>query len=89
MHGLARKTFDWWAWRLGRECRSTEPEQEGGRFLPVEVAALPTTAAAPDAVPPEPEDDRIEITLPDGLAVRVGRDFDAAALRRVLTVLGR
>ena len=33
--------------------------------------------------------DRIEIALPDGLVVRVGSGFDAAALRRVLGVLGR
>ena len=34
-------------------------------------------------------DERIEIALPGGVAVRVGSGFDAAALHRVLTVLGR
>ncbi|MBB5695967.1 hypothetical protein [Muricoccus pecuniae] len=34
-------------------------------------------------------DPRIEIALPDGTLVRVGADVDAAALRRVLSVLRR
>jgi hypothetical protein len=34
-------------------------------------------------------DTRIEIALPDGVTVRVGRGIDGAALRRVLTALGR
>jgi hypothetical protein len=43
------------------------------------------TAPAVTAV----EDKRVEIVLPDGVLVRVGAGFDAAALHRVLTVLGR
>ena len=43
--------------------------------------------AGPKAV--DPVDQRIEIALPGGVAVRVGRGFDAEALHRVLTVLGR
>ena len=32
---------------------------------------------------------RIEIALPDGVRVRVGRGVDGEALRRVLAALGR
>jgi hypothetical protein len=57
--------------------------------VPVEVAEAPAADAADDDAKPAPGDDRIEIALPDGLLVRVGAGFDAAALRRVLEVLGR
>ena len=95
--GLSPKTFGWWVWRLSR------PESEVGRFVPVTVAAEPVgaiaAAAASAGEAPEPAPvgrcelamilDQIEIALPDGLVVRVGAGFDAAALRRVLGVLGR
>src|SRR4051812_4955322 len=42
-----------------------------------------------DVAYPEGDDARIEIALPDGVRVRVGRDVDGAALRRVLAALGR
>ena len=57
----------------------------GPRFLPVELSEA--ALAGPKAV--DPVDQRIEIALPGGVAVRVGRGFDAEALHRVLTVLGR
>ena len=96
--GLSPKTFGWWVWRLSR------PESEVGRFVSVTVAAAEPVgtiadAAASDGEAPEPAPvgrcesamilDGIEIALPDGLVVRVGAGFDAAALRRVLGVLGR
>jgi len=34
-------------------------------------------------------DSRIEITLPDGISIRIGYDVSLAALRRVVTVLRR
>jgi hypothetical protein len=78
-HELSRKTFGWWIWRLDQERR--EPlAPEAPRFLRVELSE---TAVA------DPVDQRIEIALPGGVAVRVGRGFDAEALHRVLTVLGR
>lgn len=83
--GLSRKTFGWWVWHLERAERQGE---EAPRFLPVEVAEVPA-AAVPDDATTVVADDRIEIALPDGLRVRVGAGFDAAALRRVLVVLGR
>ena len=83
-HGLSRKTFGWWIWRLDQERR--EPSApEAPRFLPVELSEA--ALAGPEAA--DPVDQRIEIALPGGVAVRVGRGFDAEALHRVLTVLGR
>jgi hypothetical protein len=52
-------------------------------FLPVEIAEVPDRDAG-GAVPVEA---RIEIALPDGVRVRVGRGVDG--LRRVLAALGR
>ena len=84
LHGLSRKTFGWWAWRLDRQGCPT-PTDTAAHFLPVEIAEVPDRdeagAAAVEA--------RIEIALPDGVRVRVGRDVDGAALRRVLGALGR
>lgn len=85
---LSRKTFGWWAWRFDRERRPAAALPDAGHFLPVEVAAIPTALEVPD-VTRAGADERIEIALPDGVAVRVGAGFDAAALRRVLGVLGR
>lgn len=87
-HGLSRKTFDWWAWRLDRADREAGgPDEPQPRFLPVAIAGAPAAAMAP-AVSAAAEE-RIEIALLDGVRVRVGPGFDAAALRRVLEVLGR
>lgn len=85
--GLSRKTFGWWAWRLDRERRPAETGGQAGRFLPVEIAGIAPATEEPDVA--SAVDDRIEIALPDGVAVRVGAGFDAAALQRVLQVLGR
>ena len=83
-HGLSRKTFGWWAWRLNRQERPA-PADPAAHFLPVEIAEVPDRDEAGAA----PVEARIEIALPDGVRVRVGRDVDGAALRRVLAALGR
>ena len=87
--GVSRKTFGWWAWRFDRERQPVQPVPEAGCFLPVEVAERPAAAEVPAGAMTVTADERIEIALPNGLAVRVGAGFDAAALRRVLEVLGR
>ena len=84
MHGLSRKTFGWWAWRLDRQGRPA-PADTAAHFLPVEVAEVPDRDAGGAAA----VEARIEIALPDGVRVRVGRDVDGEALRRVLAALGR
>ena len=83
-HELSRKTFGWWAWRLDRQGRPA-PADPAGHFLPVESAEV----RDPDEAGAAPVEARIEIALPDGVRVRVGRDVDGAALRRVLAALGR
>jgi hypothetical protein len=85
-HGLSRKTFGWWAWRLDRQGRPA-PADTAAHFLPVEVAEVPDRDAGGAA--PVGEEARIEIALPDGVRVRVGRGVDGEALRRVLAALGR
>ena len=82
-HGLSRQTFGWWAWRLDRQGRPGP----AAHFLPVEVADVCDRDAAGAA--PVGDETRIEIALPDGVMVRVGRGVDGEALRRVLTALGR
>ena len=77
MHGLSRKTFGWWAWRLDRQA----PADTAAHFLPVEIADV----RDPDEAGAAPVEARIEI--PDGVRVRVGRGVDG--LRRVLAALGR
>ena len=81
-----------WNWRRQVRNGLLRPATEV-QFLPVQVMA--ETAAEPSR-PAEPPPSRkprpaadatIEIALPDGTTVRVGRDVGAAALRRVLGVL--
>ena len=83
-----------WHWR--RQVRSGELRSaETPAFLPVQVmpaAPSPTAAAAavPASRPPSRQvasEETIEITLPDGTTVRVGRNVGAVALRRVLGAL--
>ena len=75
-----------WSWR--RQARNGElGRTRVATFLPVQLVPeqpgppLSAREAAPAA------DARIEITLPDGTTLRVGRDVGAVALRRVLGVL--
>jgi transposase len=57
-------------------------------FVPVRVLeSAPAPAAVSPAVADRPAADTIEISLPDGSRVHVGRDVNLAALRRVMTVL--
>ena len=81
---LSRKTFGWWAWRLDQQGRPA-PVDPAAHFLPVEIAEVPD----PDAGGVAAVEARIEIALPDGVRVRVGRGVDGEALRRVLAALGR
>ena len=90
-----------WTWR--RQVREISGQVDGvGAFLPVQVVAEAPMAAATAvassrgvgrpgrrAQPTTGSEQAglIEIALPDGTVVRVGRDVGAAALRRVLGVL--
>lgn len=82
-----------WQWRDARR-RGTLVAGEA-TFMPVRVvpelpvAASPTeqTTVSPSADPAAERDERIEIVLPDGTAVRVSETVGSAALRRVLSAL--
>ncbi len=82
-----------WNWR--RQVRSGELRSTETRaFLPVQVmpdahVATSGSVAVAASTPSRRQapDETIEITLPDGTTVRVGRNVGAVALRRVLGAL--
>ena len=83
-----------WQWRDAR--RRGRLAEEAPRFVPLRVVPeLPApepdgAAGAPPAALADPAgspDDRIEIVLPDGTAVRVSEAVSLPALRRVLAAL--
>ena len=80
-HGLAPSVVFTWR-RLAREGRLGD---FGPAFVPVEITPVPAQAA-PVASPPQ-RTGLIEIVLGCGRRVRVDRDVDAEALRRVLQVV--
>ena len=74
-----------WAKLFIRPLQRPAPADTAAHFLPVESAEV----RDPDEAGAAPVEARIEIALPDGVRVRVGRDVDGTALRRVLGALGR
>jgi transposase len=89
-HGVAQSLL--FTWR--RLARTTEPvRRDGSILLPVEIDAPPPPSGSEAARPSRPSGRRtrsgvIEIELGSGNYVRVDNNVDAAALRRVLSVLG-
>ena len=80
-HGLAPSVVFTWR-RLAREGRLGDA---GTAFMPVEITPVPVQTT-PVASPPR-RTGLIEIVLGRGRRVRVDRDVDAEALRRVLQVV--
>ena len=84
-----------WQWRDAR--RRGVLLAEEATFVPVRVVpelAAPAssaerTASSPSTDPGVARDDRIEIVLPNGTAVRVPETVGTTALRRVLSALRR
>jgi transposase len=86
-----------WQWRDAQRRGKLISEQPS--FVPIRIvqelagpeqgAAGPTRPTAAVCDPDDAPDDRIEIVLPDGTAVRVTEEVSATALRRVLAVLRR
>jgi transposase len=84
-----------WQWRDAQ--RRGRLMAETPCFMPLQIvpdlaAAAPPGGSGPPpcAAPPAVEDEadeRIEIVLPDGTAVRIASTISAAALRRVLAAL--
>ena len=92
-HDISRGLL--WQWRDAQ--RRGRLVAEAPSFMPLQVVpdlavsappggSGPPSAAGPPAVEDEP-DERIEIVLPDGTAVRVAATISAATLRRVLAAL--
>ena len=92
-HDISRGLL--WQWRDAQ--RRGRLVAETPAFLPLQVVpdraasappggSGPPPCAGPPGVEDEP-DERIEIVLPDGTAVRVAATISAATLRRVLGVL--
>jgi len=80
-HGLAPSVVFTWR-RLAREGRLGDA---GPAFMPVEITPLP--AQASPAASPARRTGLIEIVLGRGRRIRVDREVDAEALRRVLQVV--
>ena len=80
-----------WQWREAQRRGKLVAEAPG--FVPLRIVPeLPTPeprgSVAATSIHPESEaDNRIEIVLPDGTAVRVAEGISAAVLRRVLAAL--
>jgi transposase len=82
-----------WQWRDAQRRGALVAEEAA--FVPVRVVPeLPAPAppagpgtSSPSADPAVERDDRIEIVLPDGTALRVPETVGTAALRRVLSAL--
>jgi transposase len=87
-HDVSRALL--WNWR--RQVRDGHLALPAAtQFLPVqmvvEASAPPAASATPSRRQPAAVDAMIEIGLPDGTTVKVGRDVGAVALRRVLGAL--
>ena len=80
-HGLAPSVVFTWR-RLAREGRL---DDAGPTFMPVEITPVPAQAAP--VASPARRTGLIEIVLRHGRRVRVNREVDAEALRRVLQVM--
>jgi transposase len=80
-HGLAPSVVFTWR-RLARQGRLGDA---GPAFVPVEITPIPVQA--PPAASPLRRAGLIEIVLRRGRRIRVDREVDAEALRRVLQVL--
>lgn len=93
-HGLS--TSQLFNWRRQAREGNLVGEDEGPAFVPAVIADGPCSAGPAEASLPPTEDPgtrpiggRMVIVLSGGNRVIVGSDVDAAALRRVVDVLGR
>jgi transposase len=85
-HGLKAGTLGYWNSRLKVQAADAPASSTGpgasATFLAVHVAD-------PAVSVPEPRDERVELVLPGGYVVRIGRGFDAVTLDRLLDVVER
>jgi hypothetical protein len=85
-HGLKAGTLGYWNSRLKAQAADTLISSAGpeaaATFLAVHVAD-------PAVSSPEPRNEGVELVLPGGYVVRIGRGFDAMTLDRLLDVVER
>ena len=83
-HGLKAGTLGYWNSRLKAQTADALTSSAGpeATFLAVHVAE-------PAVSVPEPRDQGVELVLPGGYVVRIGRGFDAVTLDRLLDVVER
>jgi transposase-like protein len=75
--GISPATLAWWRHTL----RSGERTPVAGRFVELPVRRVLAEAPRPEAAP-------FEVVLGNGAVVRIPAAFDAAALDRLLTLIG-
>ena len=81
--GVNVHTLSGWKWRLSTGATHATRDSGAG-FVEVIAPLMANESPAPRPAAAEP----LELVLPGGLLLRVPAHFDAAALRRVVDVLG-
>ena len=81
-----------WNWRSQVRC-GVLAQHPTPTFVPMRVLAQPDAGAptkhsamGPPLDAGSPGDGKVEITLPDGTGIRIGRDVSLVTLRRVMSV---
>lgn len=86
-HQVSRSLLTSWRRQFRRGTLGMVPSFVPLRLLETDAALSPAGSPVP-ATPAPPQPDRqIEISLPDGVVVRVPEEIGTAALRRVLAAL--
>jgi transposase len=92
-HGLKAGTLGYWNSRLKAQAADalTSSTGPGTASTGPETAAtfLAVHVADPAVSVPEPRNEGVELVLPGGYVVRIGRGFDAMTLDRLLDVVER
>jgi hypothetical protein len=78
--GVAKKTLEWWHWKLGGKRRS---KNDLATVQPSTIDATPLTFIEMSSAP------AIEVVLTNGIVVRIASHFDGELLARTLDVLER
>ena len=85
--GISRNSLSWWKWRLGSDAKKAAGV-EGAKRPRVRRAARPPSALTFVELPARAFRESLEVVLQSGVRIRVPVDFDAAALGRLVEVLG-
>ena len=83
-HGLKAGTLGYWNSRLKAQGADALTLSAGSK-----ATFLAVCVAEPAVSVPEPRDQGVELVLPGGYVVRIGRGFDAMTLDRLLDVVER